>query len=109
MKIKELFEAVDWTSKSEKQQIAQVKRGSVSIQGIRNPSEAVQLAIIDVFPPDIRYIENPTQKVLLMALKSKIFINMTKTYETFIRKYFASNTLLMKKWLRCGEAMRELQ
>jgi hypothetical protein len=46
MKIEDLCEAVDWDKKSEKQQIALVKRSWDSIRFLSNPSEAVQLVAV---------------------------------------------------------------
>jgi hypothetical protein len=120
---------VDWNTKSEKQQLALVRRSGsniykihspseavqlaaisqheYAIRYIKNPSEAVQLAAISQHGYVIQYIKNPTQTVLLTVLKDLRFINKQGIYERFVKKYFANNTLLMKKWPRYGEAMRE--
>ncbi|MCK9369786.1 hypothetical protein M0R04_07770 [Candidatus Dojkabacteria bacterium] len=120
----------DWTEKTEKEQIAIVNNDGFQIRNISNPSLAVQIAAVHRNPivirhlPDssevvqlsaiadlqgwaIQFIHNPTTKVLLTALKDLKFIKDEEEYETFIKQYFANNTLLMKKWLRYGQAMRE--
>jgi hypothetical protein len=120
---------INWNTKTEKEQIDLVNSNGYDILLIHNPSEAVQLAAVTREGPAIMYIENPfesvqlaavkqngytinyiknpTQKVLLTALKNLNFIKLQKAYETFVKEYFADNTLLMKKWLRYGEAIRE--
>ncbi len=84
-----------------------VSRHPWVIQSLQNPTENVQLAAVKSNPLTIEVIKNPTQKVLIVALKSQRFINEKNRYEGFIKRHFANNTLLMKKWLRYGEAMRE--
>jgi hypothetical protein len=99
---------VDWNTKSEKQQIAGVRFRVDRILNINNPSEAVQLEVVNQHGYNINCIRNPTQKVVLAALKNLDFIELQENYEAFVKKYFANNTILMKKWLRYGEAMREV-
>jgi hypothetical protein len=120
---------VDWNTKSEKEQIALVTKDGLSIKRIKhpsaavqmaainqcswalmyikNPSEAVQLAAITIDTWVVKWIDNPTAKVLLIALKDLKFIKGKEEYDNFVKKQFANNTILMKKWLRYGEAMRE--
>ncbi len=120
----------DHSNKSEKEQIATVNNDGFQIKNIKNPSEAVQIAAVHGNPIVIRHLPNaseavqlsaisgqqgwavqfiktPTKKVLLIALKDQKFINNEEEYEKFIKKYFANNTILIKKWLRYGQAMRE--
>jgi len=54
---------------SEKDQIAAVEKNSLSIQYIKNPSEAVQLAAVKRDGPAIQFIKNPSEKVQLAAIK----------------------------------------
>jgi hypothetical protein len=130
MKLNEIAkQPVDWNTKSEKAQIDFVRSYGENIGKIDNPSEAVQLAAVNNYGPAIayiknpsegvqlaaisqqgyliKYINNPTQTVLLTVLKDLRFINNQGIYEKAVRRLFANNTLLMKKWLRYGEAMRE--
>ncbi len=129
MKLYEIAnQQVDWNTKTEEDQIelvnmdglairyidhpsvavqmAAINQYSWAIQHIKNPPEIVQLAAININGWSVKYIDNPTKPVLLKALKSQDFIDDDKSYNDFIKKYFANNTLLMKKWLRYGEAMR---
>ncbi|MCK9369656.1 hypothetical protein M0R04_07090 [Candidatus Dojkabacteria bacterium] len=123
-----MLESVDWNTKSEKEQIDLVTKDGLSIRHIehpslavqmaainqyswairyiKNPSEAIQLTAVAIAAWVVRYIDNPTTKVLLTALKDLKFIKDEEEYNGFVKKYFANNTLLMKKWLRYGEAMR---
>ncbi|MCK9369658.1 hypothetical protein M0R04_07100 [Candidatus Dojkabacteria bacterium] len=119
---------IDWNTKSEKQQIAMVQRELLGLSKIQNPSEAVQIAAVSkrglaiqdienqseavqlaAFKENtsaIHFFKNPTQKVLLKCLTSQEFINCNIGYNQALTKFFANNTLLMKKWLRYGEVMR---
>ncbi|MCK9369622.1 hypothetical protein M0R04_06915 [Candidatus Dojkabacteria bacterium] len=87
--------------------VAKVSRYPWKIDNMQNPTERVQLAAVLGNPLVIDVLQNPTQKALIVALKSQRFINEKDRYERLIRRHFADNTLLMKKWLRYGEAMRE--
>ncbi|MCK9369601.1 hypothetical protein M0R04_06810 [Candidatus Dojkabacteria bacterium] len=129
MKLNEIAKPIiDWNTKSEKEQIDFVRSESFNIEKIDNPSEVVQLSAVKQHPFAIRYIKNPsedaqlaavnkyawtihyiknpTTKVLLTTLKDLKFIKDEEEYNGFIKQYFANNKLLMKKWLRYGEAMR---
>ncbi len=145
---------VDWNKKSEKQQIAIVRRSGYMIRRIANPSEAVKLAavsenghVIDdidnpseaiqlaavnsasdaliwitkkgIVPSDavqsaavsrmgslIRYIKHPSSQVVKVALTDQRFIGFKESYEREVKRIFSNNALLMKKWLRYGETMR---
>jgi hypothetical protein len=133
MKLNQLNEVVDWNEKSEKQQIAMVKSGAFNaIAHIKNPSEAVQLVAVSVngfairfiilrgitpssavqhaavtqTPRAIEYIDNPTPTAIKTALTSINFIYEEEAYSGEVRRLFANNAILMKKWLRYGETMR---
>ncbi|MCK9369638.1 hypothetical protein M0R04_07000 [Candidatus Dojkabacteria bacterium] len=108
MKLKELLESStnNKTIRKEKEALADVNKWGPAIQFIDNPSEAVKLAAVTQRGFAVVFIKNPTQLVISTALKEPVFIGMQHRYERFIKEYFADNTLLMKKWLRYGEAMR---
>ncbi|MCK9369763.1 hypothetical protein M0R04_07655 [Candidatus Dojkabacteria bacterium] len=130
MKLFEITQSsVYWDTTSEKEQTSRVRRNPSSIREVINPSEflqliavqndgwiiqyikhptpQVQLVAVSRWPPALEYIDNPTQEALLTALKAPVFIRMTTKYERVVKKLFANNTILMKKWLRYGQAMRE--
>jgi hypothetical protein len=136
MRLEHLVEKVDWNTKTEKQQIAMVsKAGYYGIGKIKNPSEAVQLAavscdgyaieiIIDnkINPSEavqlaavaqhgsaIMHIKDPSPVVIKTALTNPELIRYSITFDEAVKKLFANNSLLMKKWLRYGEAMRTQQ
>jgi hypothetical protein len=54
----------------------------------------------------IQYIKNPNQLVIKTALMNQQFINNQPVYEAYVKNLFENNAMLMKKWLRYGEAMR---
>ncbi len=118
-----------WDALSEKEQIDFVREHKLNIRLITNPSENVQLAAVRHDMNSIQYIEYPSRNVQLyvigrgaryvkqlnnpdtslvkQALKDPNFIKLEIPWVSFVREYFANNTLLMKKWLRYGEVMRE--
>ncbi len=101
-----LYEVSDWNKRMEAEQIARVLANPRSMREIKNPSEAVQLAAVNQYGWNIIYNDNPIERVAMIALRSPGFIEEQDWYERFVRSYFANNTLLMKKWLRYGENMR---
>jgi hypothetical protein len=126
---------VDWNAKTEKQQIAMVRRNGWDIERIINPSEAVQLAAVNQSGHSIRFIikggiipseavqlasvnqnvwaflniNRPSPQVIKTALTNQRFIKDSNAYEQQVKKLFANNALLMNKWLRYGETMRNQQ
>ncbi len=100
--------AILYDSLIEREQIELVSANGWAIKHMQNPAEAVQLAAINHTGYAIRYIRNPTQEALLLGLKSQDFIYDQPAYDRFIKLQFANNTLLMKKWLRYGQTMREV-
>jgi hypothetical protein len=94
---------------SEAVQIAAVSESGIIIQDIRNPSEAVQLAAVNQTGYAIEFIkvELITQLVAKTALIDVKYIkHHRESYNEMVHKLFANNTVLLKKWLRYGEAMR---
>jgi hypothetical protein len=65
---------VDWNTKTEKQQIAMVKRAPQSIAKITNPSEVVQWAAINQNTFAIQYIKNPSEAAQLAAVSRNGFL-----------------------------------
>jgi hypothetical protein len=91
---------------SEVVQIAAVNTDAESIQFIENPTEKVQRLAIDADPWNIDYINNPSPAILSLALKNpKVYTNQ-EYYDGCVKRYFADNIILMKKWIRYGQAMR---
>ncbi len=92
---------------SEAIQLDAVKIRGYTIQHIKNPSEAVQLAAVKRDGHAIQFIKNPAPGVIQLALKHPTLISKPDDYERLVKKYFANNTILMKKWLRYGQVMRD--
>ncbi len=92
---------------SETVQLAAIECGWNAIMYIKNPCESAQLLSIITVPAAIQYIKKPTPKVIITILKTQVFINDKGKYNKFVKEHFDNNTILMKKWLRYGEAMRE--
>jgi hypothetical protein len=107
---KDSYSIRNFSNPSEAVQLAAVNRNGYSIQFIIKqgivPSEAVQLASVSRIGGAIMFISDPSPEVLITALKNHQFIDNQDDYESFVRKYFKDNQLLMKKWLRYGETMR---
>jgi hypothetical protein len=120
---------VDWDLKSEKQQIAMVKRSRYGLRQIANPSVAVQLAGVEYDawsilqisnPPEvvqlvaagaqpmaIQYLNNPSSAAIKIALTHPSLVNNETWYKQSVETLFKDNAILKKKWLRYGESMRE--
>jgi hypothetical protein len=116
---------------TEEQQIAAVRQNEHAIKFIKNPSEVVQLAavgnngyiVLCIQNPTlavqlkavendggpIYYIQNPFPSVIKAALTNQRLIDNSRMYDLAVNKLFKDNAILMKKWLRYGEAMRTQQ
>jgi hypothetical protein len=95
---------------SEVVQLAAVKQTGLAMYHIIKkgivPSEAVQLAAVNQSLWALSFIKSPSQVVIKAALTNPLFIDDQTYYENAVGVLFADNALLMKKWLRYGEAMR---
>jgi hypothetical protein len=105
--------AVDWNLRSEKDQIAMIKRlgmyGPDAIRKIDNPSPTVQLFAVNKNPLAIFGITNPTPEAVNAVLPNEDFINCPGDfYNKFVKRHFKNNTVLMNKWLRYAENIKEL-
>lgn len=90
MKLNELFETVDWNSKSEKQQIAAIKRSYNVFSQIKNPSEAVQLAAVKEYAYNIIHLLDnniiPSEDVQLTTIQHSLSnITMVEIIRVFTR------------------------
>jgi hypothetical protein len=98
-------------SPTEKAQMLAVSKFGYSIKylykiGIE-PSEAVQLAAINQTAFSIEYILNPLPNVIKAALTSPGIIRADTFYNAEVERIFKDNIMLMKKWIRYGETMRD--
>jgi hypothetical protein len=92
---------------TEKVQLLAVSLNAYTIRSIKNPSEAVQLeAIREGNGRVVQFLENPTASAIKAALTQQGLIDDSMDYTRIVKKLFANNTILMNKWLRYGEAMR---
>jgi hypothetical protein len=91
---------------SELVQLAAVEQNPYSIQHIDHPTEKVQLYVVHKNGMYVTMIDNPLPNVVIIALKDPNCYEYAFMYEKFVKHQFKNNTLLMKKWLRYGEAMR---
>jgi hypothetical protein len=57
----------------ENRQLEKVQKDASAIQGMRNPSEAVQRVVIRADAYNIRYISNPTERIKQMAVEADPF------------------------------------
>ncbi len=129
MRLKEIVYLDEATDYQERHNILSVNHDGNNIREIDNPSEAVQMAAVKQNPYAIQYINNPTEKVqlyvvgkngmyitmieqplndvVMRALRDPTFYTYEYMYNKFVKDYFKDNNLLLKKWLRYGEAMRD--
>ncbi len=103
--------AYPWAIEYVKNPSEELQLEAVNIQGwvikhIDNPSEAVQLAAIRNDLNSIVYLDKPYPSVIKAVLTNETLINNKSVYENLIVRLFENNALLMKKWLRYGDAMR---
>ena len=126
MKLRDIFENnTGLNNRSDEEQLAAVKQWGDAIQYIKNPSPAVQLAAVKQDVYAIRWIENPSPEVQLAAVNQNgdaiqyienpphewitlpSIIRNKDLYDAMIKKIYANNNLLIKKWIRYGDTMRE--
>ena len=106
-------------------QLAAVKTHGLAIQFIKNPSPEVQLAAVKKWGDVIRWIENPSPEVQLAAVNQNgdaiqyiknpphewitlpSIIRNKDLYDATVKKIYPNNNLLIKKWIRYGDTMRE--
>jgi hypothetical protein len=91
---------------SETVQLVAVNQDGYAIVYINDPSEAVQLAAVNQNGYNIRFIKSPSSELIKLALQHPKFINDKGNYERVVNYLFSDNSILTKKWLRYGEAMR---
>jgi hypothetical protein len=113
----------------EEQQLASVLRYADTILFIENPSITIQLAAIKQKPTLIKYLKNPAAEVQMLAVSKDGFtikgikdpsleviraalqnpktIRKQPQYDKLVKHIFKDNTMLMNKWLRYGETMRD--
>jgi hypothetical protein len=133
MKLSDLKESgpggsIDWDAQPIEKQLIMVKADPWSIELISDPDEELQLVAVRLDPEAVQFIENPTISVQRLVIAGNpwnidyinnpspaIVIEVLKNpqvfadefyYSTYVKRYFANNTLLMKKWLRYGDLMR---
>ncbi len=92
---------------SEAVQLAAVNNRGAAIRYLANPSEVVQLAAVSNDDFAITHISHPYPSVIKAALtKSSLINNKYHGYDRVVTSLFANNIILMKKWLRYGQAVR---
>jgi hypothetical protein len=91
---------------SEPEKLAAVRKTGWLIQDVENPSEAVQVGAVEDKGWYIRYITHPTPLTIKTALTDLKFIKDSDIYEYEVKRLYVGNELLIKKWLRYGETVR---
>ncbi len=91
---------------SEAVQLVAVKNNGWSIRHIKNPSEAVQLAAVNENGWVLEDITKPPPQLIKIALQRLALSGYEQRYRDLVKKVFANNALLMRKWLRYDETMR---
>ena len=102
--VKQYVYAIQWIENpSPAVQLAAVKQDGYVIQYIKDPSIEVQLAAAKKSGYAIKYIENPSHELITLPSVIKI----KDLYDPMIKKIYPNNNLLIKKWIRYGDTMRE--
>jgi hypothetical protein len=96
---------------SEAVQLAAVRQNGAAIERIIDngviPSAAVESAAIASNVMAILYIKHPSPIDVKKALTDLFFISYSiDNYEKVVKRLFKDNQILMKKWIRYGETMR---
>ncbi len=121
--IKMYFEAEPWSIVAFRERGIPVTKAMLYDAVARDPSIIGEIEAKEfpgnIIPDDLKwlaikkqpkyityFIPNPTTEMIKYALTNPSVIEDKQFYESTVRKLFANNTLLMKKWIRYGEAMR---
>jgi hypothetical protein len=97
----------DLTDPSEAVQLAAVNQDAWAIQYIDNPSPEVQQTAVDNAGWEVlQYVHNRSPIVVKNVLMNYELITDEILYRFVVTTLLKDNTLLMKKWLRYGETMR---
>ncbi len=93
---------------SEEAQLIAVSWAGEVIEYLNNPSSNVQLAAVHQQLWAFHHISHPCKQVINLVFKNQRLINYEQgsIYNREVRRVFKDNAILMKKWLRYGEAMR---
>lgn len=117
--IKKVLDVVGSVSK--RVQIAAVEHWPNEINELIKYSETpidedVKMAAVKTYGGVIVWIPNPSNELLKVALTDPKFIELSQAtqdgivrpYDSFVKKHFKNNTILMNKWLRYAKNIREL-
>jgi hypothetical protein len=93
---------------SEAVQLAAVTQSGFNIKYIADPSPAVQQAAVDKNGWEVmQYVEHRSPVVIKNTLTHFEFIEDERLFQFAVNMLLKGNGVLIKKWLRYGEAMRE--
>jgi hypothetical protein len=98
---------------SDKVQVAAVKQNSGALQILQHTGIKIspRLHFIEVYnvPSIENYFINPTRENLNIVLTDQKFImEWKKIYDKFVKHIFANNSVMVNKWLRYSENMRNM-
>jgi hypothetical protein len=117
--IKKVLDVVGTVSK--RVQLAAVEHWPNEINELIKYNEApidedVKMAAVKTYGGAIVWIPNPSNELLKVALVDPTFINLRQAtqngivspYDSFVKEHFKNNSILMNKWLRYAQNIRDL-
>jgi hypothetical protein len=79
------------------------------IKYIKDPDEELQLLALQHSSGPIVYIQNPTKRVTDQVLRDEDFIiTSPHQYKDFVSRIFKDNSILINKWIRYCDNVRDL-
>lgn len=80
-----------------------------TIKYVKDPDEELQLLAIDLTSGPIMYIKTPTKIVIDQVLRDDDFIiSSPNAYKNFVARIFKDKSILINKWIRYCDNVREL-
>jgi hypothetical protein len=95
---------------TEPQMIAAVKEDPDNIMHMPHATEKVQLTAVKEYGGALRnfWAERPSKAVVNAALTEPTFVHDARSYDALVKDMFADNSIMMHKWIRYGQNMRNM-
>lgn len=99
-----------FTRMTEPEMIAAVKEDPDNIMHMSHATEKVQLTAVKEYGGALRnfWADRPSKAVVNAALTEPTFVHDKRSYDALVKDMFADNSILMNKWLRYGDNMRNM-
>lgn len=95
---------------TEPQMIAAVKEDPDNIMHMSNATPKVMMAAVKTYGGTLRnfWMEKPSKEIVNAALTEPSFVSNARDYNNLVKDMFADNGILMNKWIRYGQNMRDM-